>query len=1285
MRRKRAPADVFRLTMNKFLSKKKAAPEPVAIHHSESLNALTAAPPETSPGLKKSGTRWKRSKKPVEQKPEINIATVLPPSDDFRTSLLMPNLSARFSMLREQDDPRSLLGKASDDSVLQPRRRSRMMDFGFNASALNDIAEVQSIHSSIKKPWAVERQDSFGSEDGYNSENEYSVNGSVMSRARPGEGNTMFGGRQKVYKIAASGANSTRVLGKPVYEDDMGLSAFQRFRQKERELQQSRPSEDSQGFDFGLEHSDLGDEDGDTVFHDSAKDLTHSPSLSSYDKKRSTTSSTARSEARSSTAATSVASQPVNGAHSPMTVASQAPAPLQAHNQAPATAPGLKRADTKSKRLYDAGLDQHIHDQQNSAMNRLNSIQRQRTLTGGKQSSPVLHSTKSVGSFNERTPQAVYAINNANHPPSGPLPPLKTLGVLRAQNASPMASRAQSPVSPQGPEAEESDVLIQALEPGDRGKATAMGAFNKPKQAFDEQQYLERQQQLQRSQSRSGSQKPAEVTAPAMHQRIGRFEQPWTGERSASSASARSRSRSTTRTNDPPKASNAFQPPPGQPPARTGAYFDKSALPDTHRTFFGNISASESEEEDDDEPPTHNQHGLNFGGFNGRWPNALPSVSEHPALRQQKSKASLAEDDEELESISKAPSRSLRPDAQQCQPSMPALNALAPAPSSQPLNGMMHHLRQKSNQSSIYAEDQPSAVDETPEVPVIPWAPKNLDLIHPPNRSANDAAYTTSSPWDLDNTDSAKRGSKASISPIDSVRPRGPLSSRAPSRTNGLIDRHSEVSQTDSESMTGAVPWQSEMPKQHARDASTATQQEREAFANELAARRNAIQENMKSIVERETHSRGQSPSFRPFGLLQKSSRESVSMDAKRDGSVSSKALKIFGLGGNSNGSSSNLSMHPSERSGISSEFSRPRGDSESRPSMTANGQPRSLHTSDWDPVRPRVDSETNRPDMPNGRSPAIPQGRFRSRSNSAATTGRSRSRTGPYRDDLEKAMIEGMGSIGSSGHPERSPMMPREFTPRPSPDITQHPQFDNRTRDRSGSRSAVSNYFDAKTSQSSQTSANGRPGASAPMLPTLSPNVYSPSVSARPSPTVGAGPFAQNMTPPSSGSNTPSFSPPYQPGQYRPVGVLRKKTISKSDISEPLLVSSTSNVDTVDLPEGASLKNGMDDAPPLPPINPRRRTAKKIWGMGRNDSGEDVRGQSRATPPESDALVSNTRNFSGDNDAYLPRGAPKQSFDNHSTPILQQTTYGMGSTLASPERVQRSPIPPASVEGGMF
>jgi hypothetical protein len=212
--------------MHRFLSKKNgdAASSPLS-------------PPTTS------NKKWKKNKKElVEEKPQLDLGSALPSIDDFRTSLIMPNLSTRFSMLREQDDPHSLLGKASDDSVLQPQRNSRLLDFGFSSNSnLNDIAEVESINSSIRPPFTLDRTGSFASEEGYGTDNNSNADGSVMTRSRPGEGNVLFGGRQKVYKIATGsaksiGGNSERAMGgKMLYDDDMNMSAFQKYRQQERE------------------------------------------------------------------------------------------------------------------------------------------------------------------------------------------------------------------------------------------------------------------------------------------------------------------------------------------------------------------------------------------------------------------------------------------------------------------------------------------------------------------------------------------------------------------------------------------------------------------------------------------------------------------------------------------------------------------------------------------------------------------------------------------------------------------------------------------------------------------------------------------------------------------------------------------------------------------------------------------------------------------------------------------------------------------------------------------
>ena len=90
-------------------------------------------------------TKRRAKKAPVVEKVELDLSAALPAAADFRTSLIMNSLSQRFSMLKEQDDPHSKMGKAMDDSVLAPRRQSRLMDFGYTPGRdLHDIAEVSS-------------------------------------------------------------------------------------------------------------------------------------------------------------------------------------------------------------------------------------------------------------------------------------------------------------------------------------------------------------------------------------------------------------------------------------------------------------------------------------------------------------------------------------------------------------------------------------------------------------------------------------------------------------------------------------------------------------------------------------------------------------------------------------------------------------------------------------------------------------------------------------------------------------------------------------------------------------------------------------------------------------------------------------------------------------------------------------------------------------------------------------------------------------------------------------
>ncbi|WPA98481.1 uncharacterized protein RHO25_003093 [Cercospora beticola] len=1257
-------ADLFSITMNKFL-KKKAADGPTS--NEDALKALSQPP---SPVLKKSSTnRWKKSKKPEPAPPpQVDLSVALPSSDDFRTSLLMPSLSTRFSMLREQDDPKSLLGKASDDSVLQPRRRSRMMDFGYNPAGLSDIAEVSSLSGSIRPPFAKtdsSRGDSCMSEDGYASEAEHAGGGSIMSRSRPGEGNILFGGRQKIYKISGSGTTSTKSLGKLMYDDDVGMSAFQRYRQREREFNESelpRPSDESQGFDFGLDKPERGSQDDDdsrhSLLNDSAKDLCHSPSLSSYDRKRSTTSSDAHSIARSSTAATSIASQtPVSATPSP------AHAPSNGNSMGSASAAPADRSNTKPKRLYEQGLDQHLQEQQSTAMSRLNSIQRQRAMSG-KKMPPYLHGTKSAGNLHERSQSPVLAFRAQSPALNSPLSPLTTSGIRSANSGASSPHLGSAPQSPVEEQADESSILAQALEPADRGKATAMGAFNKPAQAFDEQQYLERQKQLQRSASSTAAKTKASPQS-ALQQRINMYggvqqDQAPTPPEPSMRARSHSASQSAPRQHEPSTAYNVFQNAVSQisknPPV---APVNKSPLPDTHRTFFGNISASDDDEDDEESriAQSFNQPEYGYGNYSSRWqPTILDSVSEHPAFRGNRSRTSMAEESEEEDAPralkNATPARSLRTDVDNGEAnSSKALDSPTLGPDAGSLGGinnMVHHLRQSSNQSSVYPFDESSTHED-------------------------EASHTQETLLPASKMDSRRHAVGGAIDPVPSLRDSQSTASNnwdtSDTRRSAGPEqaRRSDVRASDATRQSDdAIPsWQHELRGQHTRDGSTATQEGRDAFSRELAARREAVKENLRSVVDVNS-SRDHSPAptplsvsssgnsgLRAFGMLRsKTSRETLAHGREQ----TSKSPKPLGSIGNHSMSS----LAQGDRNGHSVDMARSRGNSSTRPPMPPTSQhPAFKH----DP--PEGFGDGNSSELPRERQLASARSAYqiRSRSNSGAASSRSRSRSRRYRDDFDRNMMEG----------PRSGVPSTEFTPAASPALG----ASERSSDES--RPGRQGYFEFKTgrplqSVNTQLSNNGPSPSLTPS--SIPPNVYGPG-----HPVQLAANLSEAPTPPLSGSSPGDSPSAYTAGVTFPprsAGV-RKRTITKYDISEPTLISSTSNVDTVDLPAGASLKNGIEEAPPIPPINPRRKGTRKLFGLGSKDQHDSAYPQS-ARPDSNPSLPTSPKREA----QILPGNVLRlQAFDQ---PMgnSQPGSRAMTPDPSSPERT-RAPVRGAAVDGGMF
>lgn len=445
--------------MNRFKSKKKAPKEESA---------------ETRPSLESDNSfhlfrRGKKQQEP-EQKKELDLASALPSNDDFRTSLLMNGLSARFSMLREQDDPNSKIGKASDDSVLFPKRQSRMADFAF-ATGLGDIAEVE----SFKAP-TFNRKDSNASYDS-----------SMMTRSRPMESNVLFGGRQKIYKVA-NGKNAGDSLGgRVLYDGDVASSSFQKWRvtEKEKEIDSLEAAED-QGDDKAASDKALEE----TSF------LTRSESpVHGYNKKRETSSTTSSTPSigNNSTAATSIMSQPITGKEG---------------GQSANSTPGVDRHVTRTRKLYEQGLTQNLQEQQNSVLTRVDTLARR---PGGGRTPEMSPNTPSptTQTFNDRwaafgserrmvsTKGSAPNLRSTTSPPTtGSLTGKMTLDTSIATDAK-GGLFTSPPLSPPISDAGTGEHVNLDIQAKDLGKATAMNVFQKPTSPYDESKYTERMRQLQ--------------------------------------------------------------------------------------------------------------------------------------------------------------------------------------------------------------------------------------------------------------------------------------------------------------------------------------------------------------------------------------------------------------------------------------------------------------------------------------------------------------------------------------------------------------------------------------------------------------------------------------------------------------------------------------------------------------------------------------------------------------------------------------------------------------------
>ncbi|KAL5372416.1 hypothetical protein DPSP01_013523 [Paraphaeosphaeria sporulosa] len=1136
--------------------------------------------------------RKDKKKGEPEPKPELNIATALPAADDFRTSLILPGLSTRFSMLREQDDPHSKLGKASDDSVLHPKRQSRLHEFGFAPGGLTDIAEVSSLkgslkgslsdsHGPIRPPFASERSGSFDSqatEEG----------GSMMSRARPGEGNVLFGGRQKIYKIGGSGTSSGRLL----YDDDVHLSTFQKMRREEKERLAAQ--QDDETAEEPLSPT---------------KDA-YSPSVEGFNRRRETSSSTnSGSNARISTAATSVASQGANS------VAAGPTSPTE-----------ITRSTTKARRLYEQGLDQQMYEQQSSAMNRLNSIQRTRAQTGRATPPLLFTQTRSATNLSDRfTKGGALRMESPTFQTNPGFPNGKD---SPTNASSPILSRPQSPLltSPLASDSEDAQTLNTALQPQDRGKATAMGAFNKPKAAFSEEQYRERLRQMQLEREASAAAKldnPRKTSAdhvdpilprkpsateradmeipkkPSLRERaeLERRKRAMSNTTTAGAAMERERSDSSAKPKDAPSPFSVFQQAASQMKAVPATASSTPSLsphnvqsPDSQQgaTFFASAGSSEDEGDAPQPGPKSMERGRRLENLPVATRPA-PPILEHPALRSRSNSRPPQESEHPaLRSRSNSPPTQIEPQSspnpQAAQD--PDLDSPTLGPNNGGLSGLIRqHLRNVSNVSSNYDDDRQSMMNPPP------LQTQNFGLglqRRQPQKETDthsNSTYNHSNPWDLDDLESNpfynERASMSSVSPVDAPKPQSqayPISPMSPLSPD-------------------APTFAQEEDKTHHRGRSV---EEHEAFQRDLALRQRAIQESLRARAEGRSTSPAPTPAGHQGGLKTalnmlraKSSRESfATVDSHRNPDGSLKSIKVLGLGANSvNASSTSLAGVPEGSSVRHNMRSLPYSD-------RGQGEPRQ---------RSATGDSTRSGPLQNRSPPTSSRGSGRDRSSSEVSNGRSRSRPPQqYRDDLQQAMGEGIGSRSAYYPPNSTPSMPGYSVnaTQPLPAERSSPDQSSKSRSRSNSKKHLKPIQTGNGMPGvpgAHLSPGGRPQNSPglPASPRPSPGGPSPAFRAQASPLPAAS--AAN-TPPVSNPGTPdkaAFNPDARPPPMAKVGTLRKKSIAKADIGEPVFVSTTSVIDLVSLPPGASLKNGMETAPPpVPPINPRRR-----FGFGRSEN----------------------------------------------------------------------------------
>lgn len=1128
---------------------------------------------DPAPVLKSSRTLTWKKKKVVEEKPAFDLDAALPQANEFRTSLLMPNLSARFSMLREQDDPTTKVGKASDDSVLFPKRGSRMNLFDIHP--LTDIAEVESIHSSFRPPFADERNGSTS--EGYQSDD-----GSVMNRSRPGEGNALFGGRQKLYRIATS---STKDLSssRHVYDGDVSMSAFQQIRQKEKTQREQQREQDENTDRSSYPNTDLED-------HDS----TQSP-LTAFSQNRGTQSSTNSGpfNRRTSTAATSVESEsplPQQSSNAAVNKVKDLDANSSVESIGFATSPGLRTV------IREDGRPVFRLSGSRSPLNGKDSTTRQ---------SPV--------------PQTQLFRGISPPPSSFPQPVDVTMKDSNRSQPSPARFHAASPNSQFNFELD--DTLAGSVRPNDRGKATAMGLFNKPHRHYDDTQFQQRQVQLHEGRnspastnSRTASRaspEPPQASRPSVtsvHSNVSRDSNstpqippipaaspsPAPNTRRSSAASTGQRSSTRPRAKSSASAKEAAVKArleslirkqnaelaaweETEMSSRTNEVDEGKTADKNGSTFFDNTDDSD----DDAQPNRQSESKIRI-----EMPAPPTPTDIHPALRDS-SRASNSSSSERRPSIPRNSSYSVvsrtRPSSDRNRQSeiesiysVQDVNLPVEPGAGLGLSGFIQHLRQGSNASSLLPAPSPA----------LSGAENLRGSFASTTRTVTESVK--SDPFEFDNDKLAVPDAAASI--------------RGPPTPTTEMSQHAHHFLEAAKAMREAQLQADKTPKlaplervespdqitpeadsdlpNHQRNESTDTQLESRRFDEELAARRKRIHEKMKDVQDRsksKSPERSAANTGHGFSLPRFPVKPNIS--DRPDAPVGTKAMKTLGIPQTAQENpypriQESMTMDKDRFHATSSRQGQrpPRPQDSERP----NGRrtPNATH-----PVPRPGPPQSNRQPPPRMARSTTPSERPGLRSRSASGTERSASRNKQI-PEFDRAMMPGAFPV--SPLPNISP--PRNQNSPPNNHI-------DRPYERSGSGAAGrygdrSNYFDSKPLALPEINGNftPRPSPRPSPNPLMTEGRYTPTLATPMSPPSSALP-SPNPAASGNGRTTPST----QPGRTTPSGV-RKRSVTKGMISDPTFVSSTSSVPLVYLPRDGGPPVQPILPPPLPEMNPRRR-----------------------------------------------------------------------------------------------